>query len=346
MTTTMRRSITAGLHDVMAAHDDAIMLGEALDTRGGASEITYGFLQRYGSNRVIETPISENALVGMALGAAVAGLRVIAEIYSADFLVCAGSEVVNDIAKWRYQHQWEKPLRLVLRMPTGSAGRWAGPEHTQSVEGIFNNVPGLRIIAPSTPGDARRALVEAVELGDPVIFLEHRSLYDIPVDGEDAPSGDLGGVLEGRIARPGRDLTIVAWSAMQRLARDAARALGDAGIAAEVIDPVTIKPMNHRLIHTSLERTGRLLVIDEGPRTGGVAGEVILRSLEDAPRPPEGFRRITFPDVHHPFDPRLEAALLPSLDEIVAAGKALVAAGPQRGVAPGGQRRLEGARHR
>ena len=110
-----------------SAHDDAIMLGEALDTRGGASEITYGFLQRYGSNRVIETPISENALTGMALGAAVAGLRVMAEIYSADFLVCAGSEVVNDIAKWRYQHQWDKPIRLVLRMPCGSSGKWAGP---------------------------------------------------------------------------------------------------------------------------------------------------------------------------------------------------------------------------
>ena len=147
---TMRRSITAGLHDVMSAHDDAIMLGEALDTRGGASEITYGFLQRYGGNRVIETPISENALVGMALGAAVAGLRVVAEVYSADFIVCAGSEVVNDIAKWRYQHQWKKPLRLVLRMPAGSAGKWAGPEHTQSIEGILNNVPGLRIVVPST----------------------------------------------------------------------------------------------------------------------------------------------------------------------------------------------------
>ena len=186
---TMRRSITAGLHDVMSAHDDAIMLGEALDTRGGASEITYGFLQRYGGNRVIETPISENALVGMALGAAVAGLRVVAEVYSADFIVCAGSEVVNDIAKWRYQHQWKKPLRLVLRMPAGSAGKWAGPEHTQSIEGILNNVPGLRIVVPSTPQDARRALVEAVETGDPVVFLEHRSLYDVTGDGEDTVDG-------------------------------------------------------------------------------------------------------------------------------------------------------------
>jgi pyruvate/2-oxoglutarate/acetoin dehydrogenase E1 component len=324
---TMRRSITAGLHDVMTAHDDAIMLGEALDTRGGASEITYGFLQRYGTSRVIETPISENALVGMALGAAVAGLRVVAEIYSADFLVCAGSEVVNDIAKWRYQHQWNKPLRLVLRMPAGSAGKWAGPEHTQSIEGILNNVPGLRVVVPSTPQDARRALVEAVETGDPVVFLEHRSLYDVPGEEDDITterSKSAEGVLAGRMVREGRDVTIVAWGAMQRTARQAAKALAGIGISAEVIDPVTVKPMNHRLIHTSLAKTRRLLVVDEGPRTGSVAAEVILRALEDAPQPPQAFRRVTFPDVHHPFDPRLEAELLPSVEKITEAARTLV----------------------
>ena len=325
--TTMRHSITAGLHDVMTAHSDAIMLGEALDTRGGASEVTYGFLQRYGSNRVIETPISENALVGMALGAAVAGLHVIAEVYSADFLVCAGSEVVNDIAKWRYQHQWKKPLHLVLRMPAGSAGRWAGPEHTQSIEGILNNVPGLRLVVPSTPGDARRALVEAVEVGDPVIFLEHRALYDVAADDDAASGGEQrlrGSVLNGRVVREGRDITIVAWGAMQRVARDAGRTLGDNGISAELIDPVTVKPMNHHLIHGSVAKTGRLLVVDEGPRTGSVAGEVILRALEEGPRPPQAFRRVTFPDVHHPFDPRLEAALLPSVDKVVATVESMI----------------------
>lgn len=330
MTATMRRSITAGLHDIMTAHDDAIMLGEALDTRGGASEITYGFLQRYGTTRVIETPISENALVGMALGAAVAGLRVVAEIYSADFLVCAGSEVVNDIAKWRYQHQWKKPLRLVLRMPAGSSGKWAGPEHTQSIEGILNNVPGLRVVAPSTPADARKALVEAVEVGDPVIFLEHRSLYDVSSESADTSSGEetsRGGILQGRVVRSGNDITIVAWGAMQRTARQSAQALADIGISAEVIDPVTVKPMNHRLIHESLARTGRLLVVDEGPRTGSVSAEVIVRTLEDAPRPPHVFRRLTLPDVHHPFDPRLEAALLPSVDAIVATVKTMIEQG-------------------
>jgi acetoin:2,6-dichlorophenolindophenol oxidoreductase subunit beta len=322
---TMRRSITAGLHDVMTAHDDAIMLGEALDTRGGASEITYGFLQRYGGDRVIETPISENALVGMALGAAVAGLRVVAEVYSADFLVCAGSEVVNDIAKWRYQHQWKQPLRLVLRMPAGSAGKWAGPEHTQSIEGLLNNVPGVRVVVPSTPADARRALVEAVEIGDPVIFLEHRSLYDVASDDETAePREATKDVLRGRVTHEGRDITIVAWGAMQRVAFRAAKALADSGISADVIDPVTVKPMNHRLIHQSVARTSRLLVVDEGPRTGSVAAEVIMRALEDAPRPPQAFRRVTFPDVHHPFNPRLEAQLLPSVEMVTEAARTMV----------------------
>ena len=327
MTTTMRRAITAALHDVMEAHGDAIMLGEALDTRGGACEITYGFLERYGSSRVIETPISENALTGMALGAAVAGLRVIAEIYSADFLVCAGSEVVNDIAKWRYQHQWRKPLRLVLRMPSGSAGKWSGPEHTQSIEGILNNVPGIRVVVPSNAADARRALVEAVEVGDPVIFLEHRSLYDVPAEGENGfASGPAASspVLPGRLVHQGDAVTIVAWGAMQRTARQAAHALADEGIFVDLIDPVTVKPMNHRLIHDSVARTSRLLVVDEGPRTGSVAAEVIVRTLEDAPHPPKSFRRLNFPDAHHPFDPRLEAALLPSKDLIVASVKALM----------------------
>lgn len=322
MTTTMRKSITKALHEVMAAHSDAIMLGEALDTRGGAAETTYGFLEKYGSTRVIETPISENALTGMALGAAVAGLRVIAEIYSADFLVCAGSEVVNDIAKWRYQHQWKKPLRLVLRMPSGSAGKWSGPEHTQSIEGIFNNVPGLRIVAPSNAADARRALVEAVEVGDPVIFLEHRSLYDLP--SEDLEGGQRAPVLPGRVVHHGDAVTVVAWGAMQRAASQAAQALADEGIAIDLIDPVTVKPMNHRLIHDSVARTSRILVVDEGPRTGSVAGEIIIRALEDAPRPPKSFRRLTLPDVHHPFDPKLEAALLPSTERIVSSVKTLV----------------------
>jgi pyruvate/2-oxoglutarate/acetoin dehydrogenase E1 component len=322
VTATMRKSITAALHDIMRANDDAIMLGEALDTRGGASEITYGFLDRYGPARVIETPISENALVGMALGAAVAGLRVVAEVYSADFLVCAGSEVVNDIAKWRYQHQWAKPLRLVLRMPAGSAGKWSGPEHTQSIEGILNNVPGIRVVVPSNANDARRALCEAIELGDPVIFLEPRSLYDLRCDQDDSTSGS---VLQGRVAREGTAATIVAWGAMQVRAAAACEELYGQGIDVELIDPVTVKPMNHELIHDSIRKTRKLLLVDEGPRTGSVAGEVIVRAMEEAPQALSAFARLTMPDVHHPFDPRLEAALLPSKDGIVQAVKRLLA---------------------
>jgi len=323
MRPTMRQSVTEGLHEIMAAHTDAIMIGEALDTRGGASKITYGFLDKYGPERVIETPISENALVGMALGAAVAGLRVVAEVYSADFLFCAGSEVVNDIAKWRYQHHWDKPLRLVLRMPAGSAGSWSGPEHTQSVEGLLNNIPGIRVVVPSTADDARRALVEAVEIGDPVVFLEHRSLYDLR-PGPDGPESDPdSSVLRGRVVREGEDVTLVAWGAMQHAARAAAEVLADDGFSVELIDPVTVKPMNHSLIHESLAKTGHLLVVDEGPRTGSVAAEVVVRALEEAPLPPTGFKRLTFPDVHHPFDPRLERSLLPTTGDIVAAVKAL-----------------------
>jgi pyruvate/2-oxoglutarate/acetoin dehydrogenase E1 component len=324
MRPTMRQSVTEGLHEIMAAHPDAIMIGEALDTRGGASQVTYGFLDTYGPDRVIETPISENALVGMALGAAVAGLRVVAEVYSADFLFCAGSEVVNDIAKWRYQHHWDKPLRLVLRMPAGSAGSWSGPEHTQSIEGLLNNIPGIRVVVPSTADDARRALVEAVEIGDPVVFLEHRYLYDLRPAADDPASNADRSVLQGRVVRHGEDVTLVAWGAMQHAARAAADVLAEDGFSVELIDPVTVKPMNHSLVHESLTKTGRLLVVDEGPRTGSVAAEVVVRALEESPLAPKSFKRLTFPDVHHPFDPRLERSLLPTTDDIVAAVKALV----------------------
>jgi len=325
MSRTMRQSITDGLHEIMTAHPDAIMIGEALDTRGGASQITYGFLEKYGARRVIETPISENALVGMALGAAVADLKVVAEVYSADFLFCAGSEVVNDIAKWRYQHHWEKPLHLVLRMPSGSAGSWSGPEHTQSIEGLLNNVPGIRVVVPSSAQDARRALVEAVSIGDPVIFLEHRALYDAPPlsIASELVADEREPVLSGRIVREGKDVTVVAWGAMQRAAREAADVLEGDGFSVEIVDPVTVKPMNHSLIHQSLAKTRRLLVVDEGPRTGSIAAEIVVRALEDAPHPLEAFKRLTFPDVHHPFDPRLERSLLPSTDDIVAAVKSL-----------------------
>lgn len=322
-TATMRHAITQALHEIMSADDDAIMLGEALDTRGGAAMVTFGFLSRYGAKRVIETPISENALVGMALGAAVAGLTVLAEVYSADFLFCAGSEVINDIAKWRYQHQWRKPIRLVLRMPAGSAGTWSGPEHTQSIEGLLNNVPGLRLVVPSDPANAGPALVEAANLGDPVVFLEHRSLYNRT---DALPGPGTTPVLNGRVVLPGTDATVVAWGAMLRVALEAASALANMGISVEVVDPVTVKPMNHGLVKSSLKKTGRLVVVDEGPRTGSLAAEVIVRALEDTPRPPEHVRRVTFPDVHHPFDPRLEAALLPQPSDVISAVQAVTRA--------------------
>lgn len=319
---TMRNEITAALHEVMTADERTIMLGEALDSRGGSALITYGFVDAYGPQRAIETPISENALVGMALGAAVAGCRVLAEVYSADFIFCAGSEIINDAAKWRYQHQLAAPLNLVFRMPAGSAGTWAGPEHTQAIEGILQNVPGLRVVVPSTPATAHAALVASLDTGDPVVFLEHRKLYDVDTE---EPAADAS-VLDGRIARTGRDLTVVAWGAMRAVASDAAEQLSRTGIEIEIVDPVSIKPMNHDLIAASVERTGALIVLDEGPRTGGVSADVVANVLERVSRPLP-FERITMPDVHHPFDPRLEAELLPSVPAVIEATRRALSAG-------------------
>ena len=317
---TLRKEITAALHHVMRSNEKTIMLGEALDSRGGSALITYGFVEEYGPLRAVETPISENALVGMALGAAVAGYRVVAEIYSADFIFCAGSEIINDVAKWRYQHQLKDPLNLVFRMPAGSAGKWAGPEHTQAIEGILLNVPGLRIVIPSTPAVARAALIASLDTGDPTIFLEHRKLYDIDMQGEGNQDATI---LEGRIAREGSHVTIVAWGAMATIASEAAEQLSHEGFDVEIVDPVTIKPMNYDFIAASVERTGALIVLDEGPRTGSVSADVVINVLERIPHSIP-FERITMPDVHHPFDPRLESELLPAVPTVVAAAERLL----------------------
>ncbi len=265
----------------------------------------------------------------MALGAAVAGCRVIAEVYSADFLFCAGSEIINDTAKWRYQHQLTEPLNLVFRMPAGSASKWAGPEHTQSIEGLLNNVPGLRIVVPSTPATARAALVASLESGDPTIFLEHRKLYDVEVGDEPAVPADI---LKGRIVRSGENLTVVAWGAMQQVALSAAAALADRGVSVEVVDPVSIKPMNYELIAESAAKTGTLIVLDEGPRTGSVSADVVVNVLERVPGANVAFERLTMPDVHHPFDPALEASLLPSVEDVLAAAGRTLEAGRREGL--------------
>jgi acetoin:2,6-dichlorophenolindophenol oxidoreductase subunit beta len=311
--TTFRAGLRHVLITEMRKHPHVVVLGENVATWGGASAVTTGLIEEFGPQRVVETPVAENAIVGQALGAALGGLAVVLEVYSADFLFCAASEVVNDIAKWRFQHRWDGPLNLVLRMPMASSGIAAGPEHTQTIEGFLHRVPGLIVVIPSTVREAVGALRAAIWCGDPVVFLEHRRLYDLS---ETVAPSELDGysrdLRRGSLARTGNDVTVVAWGWMRHLVMRAAEALEEEGGASvEVVDPVTIKPLDADLIADSVRKTGKLLVVEEAPATGSVGGEIIAQVLERAVTGPEQVARLTMPDLPNPFHPGIEASIIP-----------------------------------
>lgn len=320
----MRAAVRAAMWDEMHEQPRSMLLGEAITTKGGASQLALGFEQEFGPRRVIETPISENALVGGALGAALAGWRVFCEVYSADFLFCAGSEVINDIAKWRYQQQWTAPINLVLRMPMGSSGIAAGPEHTQNIEGLLHHVPGLRIVVPACPHDAYEGLRGAIGCADPVIFLEHRALYDRSdcAHREDPARPDRW--TTGEVVRVGSDVTVVAWARMLGVALAAADTLDAEGIRLEVVNPISVKPLPLDIVAASLSKTGRLLVVQEAPITGGIAAELVAWASERGNG--VSVARVGMPDVHFPFHPSLEEHVLPTPSKVTEAVRALVGA--------------------
>lgn len=319
----MHEALHAAMRDEMEADPDTLLLGEALSTRGGASKLTYGFEDAFGPKRAIETPISENALIGGAFGAALAGARVICEVYSADFVFCGGSEIFNDLAKWRYEHQYTEPIHLLLRMPMGSSGVNAGPEHTQSVEAYLHHAPGLRVVVPSDARSAYESLRGGLRCGDPVLLLEHRNLYHRPSDDLET-AGTLGSAWRhGQIVRGGSDATIVAWGRMRSVAEEAAEKLEADGFSAEVVDPISVKPLPYELIASSLERTQRLVVVEEAPRTGSVSAEIMALTAESFPTGQVQMRRVTMPDVHNPYHSSLEPSIFPVPDKVVIAAKSL-----------------------
>lgn len=309
---TFREGLHRVLRDELDANPDVVVTGEAIATWGGASHVTANLVEQFGPDRVIETPVSENAIVGQALGAALAGMTVAVEVYSADFLFCAGSEVINDTAKWRFQHRWEAPINLVMRMPMLSSGIDAGPEHTQAIEGYLHRTNGLVVVLPGSVRDAIGGLRAALRCGDPVIFLEHRRLYDLVEDISEADLADYERDLsKGSVVREGTDITVVAWGLMrQRVLAVAAELEQGRGVSVEVVDPVTIKPMDIDLIRASVAKTGRLLVVEEAPRTGSVAGEIITSVLEGGSQV-SVTHRLTMPDLPNPFSRVLEAPLIP-----------------------------------
>ncbi len=321
--TSYLEAIREAMLEEMRADETVFILGEDIGVYGGAFKITEGFLEEFGPERVIDTPISEAAIVGAAIGAAHMGLKPIAEMQFIDFIAPAFDMIVNFAAKSRYRTGIG--AGIVIRGPCGG-GAHAGPFHSQNVESYFANVPGLKMVAPATAYDAKGLLRSAIRDPDPVLFFEHKFLYRrvkelLPTDEEIVvPIG------AARTHRVGTDLTVVTYGAMLYRAAEAADLLSGEGIDAEIIDLRSIRPLDIETIVESIKRTGRTLIVHEAPRFGGFAGEVTAQICEeafewlDAP-----IRRVTALDTPVPYSPPLEDYYLPQTDDIAAAARWLVA---------------------
>jgi len=272
------KAINEALHEEMARDESVFVIGEDVGAPGGAFGGTRGLLQAFGERRVRDTPISESAIMGLALGAAMKGLRPVVEIMFADFLPVCMDQIVNQIAKSRFMFGGQFSAPLVIRAP-GGAGLNAGPQHSQSLEAWFAHVPGLKVVMPATPADAKGLLKSAIRDDDPVLVLEHKALY---ASSGQVPDGEhLVPIGKADVRRAGSDVTIVAVSRMVQQALDAAETLAGKGIDAEVIDLRSLTPLDKGAILTSVEKTSRLVVAHEAVKSFGIGAEIAAIVSED-----------------------------------------------------------------
>jgi pyruvate/2-oxoglutarate/acetoin dehydrogenase E1 component len=317
---TYLEAIRLAMLEEMQRDERVFVIGEDVGTYGGAFRVTQGFLEAFGEKRVIDTPISESAIVGAAVGAALMGLRPIAEMQFIDFIGCGFDMLVNYAAKSRYR--WGGGVPIVVRGPCGG-GVHGGPFHSQNPEAYFMNVPGLKIVAPGTPRDAKGLMTAAIRDPDPVIYLEHKFLYRRLK--EDLPDGEIVVPIgKARVAREGADLSIVTYAAMLQVALEGAEAAAKEGIEVEVLDLRTLLPLDEEAILATARKTGKVIVLHEATLTGGPGGEVAAllseRAFEwlDAP-----VVRVAPPDTPVPYSPPLEEAFLPNADKLGKAIRAL-----------------------
>jgi len=308
-----RQAIVTALDEELARDETVVFFGEDVAEPGGVFKATPGLKEKHG-DRVFDTPISELALSGAAFGSAVTGLRPVIEIMFGDFMPLAMDSLVNQSAKYWFISNEQASVPLVVRSAIGAGGRF-GAIHSQTPIPWFLGVPGLKIACPSTPNDARGLLKSAIRDDNPVLFFEHKRLYSVKGEVDDDPV-ELG---SAKVVREGTDLTIVAAMVGVRVALEAAEALAPDGIDAEVIDLRTLRPLDHATVAASIERTNRLLVVEEGPRTGGwsttIAAELAEHSLHDI----DDIWRLTTADAPVPFSPALEDAFLPAAEPLAAA---------------------------
>jgi pyruvate dehydrogenase E1 component beta subunit len=315
----LAQALNGALDTALAVDERVVLLGEDIGQTGGVFRITDGLRTRHGRKRVFDTPVAESGIVGAAFGMAVAGLRPVAEIQFMGFSYPAYDQIINHVARIRNRtaHRYSAPM--VIRIPYGG-GIGAAEHHSESTEAIYAHIPGLKVVVPSTPHDARGLLLAAIEDPDPVVFLEPIRLYRAVK--EDIPdtyfTTEIGPI---RLERPGDDITLISWGAMMRETRAAADVLAGDGVSVEVIDVRTLAPLDREGVVASAAKTGRVVIIHEAPLTGGFGGEIAATISEqalyslDAP-----VRRVTGWDTVFPLK-RSEGHYLPSVDRIVAAAR-------------------------
>jgi 2-oxoisovalerate dehydrogenase E1 component beta subunit len=314
---TYLEAISDGLREEMRRDDRVLVIGEDVGVYGGAFKATKGFQEEFGEWRVIDAPLAETAIVGACTGAAMMGLRPVAEMQFADFISCCWDHLVTIAAKQHWRTGTSVPI--VVRCPSGG-GFSGGPFHSQNPESSFAHIPGLKIVCPSTPADAKGLLIQSIRDENPVLYFEHKHLYRRIKD--EVPEGDITvpfGV--ARVARPGDDLTLVTWGAMVHTACAAAeQAEAEHDISAEVIDLRTIMPWDREAVLQSVARTGKALVLHEDTRTAGFGAEIAAtigeEVFEDLDAP---VVRLTAPDTPVPFSPPLEQRFIPQVDDVLAA---------------------------
>ena len=310
-----RDAIKEALDEELARDERVIFFGEDVAAPGGVFAVTGGLQSEHGRERVFDTPIAELAMAGTAFGAAVTGLRPVLEIMFGDFLALAMDSLVNQSAKYWYISNEQASVPLVVRSAVGAGGRF-GAIHSQTPIAWFQGVPGLKIVAPSTPRDAKGLLKAAIRDDNPVLFFEHKRLYSLK--GEPGPDDEVLPIGEAAVVREGSDLTVVSVMNGVHDALAAAGALAGDGVELEVIDLRTLRPLDEATVLESVAKTNRLLVVEEGPRTGGWSGGVLAALVERALEDVDDAWRLTTADAPIPYSPALEDAFLPGEDAIVA----------------------------
>ncbi len=316
---TMREAISQALWEEMERDPKVFILGEEVGVWGGTYAVTKGFYDHFGAERVRDTPIAEAAIIGGAIGAALTGLRPVAELMTINFAFSAMDHIVNEAAKLHYMFGGQFVLPMVIRT-VGGGGRQLGATHSQTPDAVFAHFPGLKVVAPGTPEDAKGMLKSAIRSNDPVMFIEHATLYQ--VRGE-VPDGDYTVPLGvSKVQRPGRDVTIVTYSKMLEISTKAAEILAKDGIEAEIVDLRSLRPLDMGPVLESFKKTNRAVIVEEGWRSFGVGSEIAARIYEeafdyvDAP-----VRRVAQKEVPLPYNRTLEQMALPQVEDVVQAVK-------------------------